>query len=95
MSDAATDYATGYWIGVLIGAIGVGLVCGLVPLAAGAFTRQMRLGTIGFAACVVGSLILGAILAVPLALIFTVVIVVEWNRKPRSEDEVVPPASSR
>jgi hypothetical protein len=87
MGDTATEYTIGYWIGVVIGAMGVGLVCGLIPLVAGAHTQQKRLGTIAFAACIAGSLILGAILAVPLALSFTIVIVVRWNRRPHAQEQ--------
>ena len=61
-----------FMIGKLIGASLVGLFCGLIPLVVGSLLNQKRLGTGGFLACVVGGLLGGLFLTVPLALVFSV-----------------------
>ena len=59
---------------LIIGAILAGIVCGLVPLIFGHVRKEKGLAWGGFAACIVAGLILGLILAVPMAIIFTVLI---------------------
>lgn len=65
---------TGYWIGIFIGGFLVGGLCGIAPLIAGSAKNQQTLGYVGLATCVVSGLILGLILAAPVALVFTLVI---------------------
>jgi hypothetical protein len=55
---------------VIAGAL-VGAVCGLVPLIYGLVRGQTGLAGGGFAACIAGGVVLGVILAVPLAALFT------------------------
>jgi len=58
-----------------------GAVCGLVPLALGLKRRQVALG-VGFFVCsVLGGVLLGLFLAVPLAAIGTTVILVQKRRR--------------
>ena len=59
---------------LIIGAILAGVVCGLVPLITGLVRGEKGLAWGGFAACIVGGFVLGLILAVPLAIVFTVLI---------------------
>jgi hypothetical protein len=55
----------------IIAAFVVGIVCGLVPLIYGLKTGQTGLAIGGFAASIVGGLILGIVLALPVAALFT------------------------
>ena len=64
-------------IGTLVGGAFVGLLCGLAPLLAGQSKNQSQLGWIGFASCVISGLLLGLLLAVPVALVFTLVILLK------------------
>jgi hypothetical protein len=54
----------------IIGAIVAGALCGLVPLIYGLARAQTGLAAGGFAACLLGSALLGVLLAVPLAALF-------------------------
>jgi hypothetical protein len=54
----------------IIGAIVAGAICGLVPLVYGLARGRTGLAVGGFLACVVGGIILGVLLAVPLAALF-------------------------
>jgi hypothetical protein len=54
----------------LVAAIIAGAVCGLVPLIYGLNKGQTGLAVGGFFACLAGGLILGLILAIPLAVLF-------------------------
>lgn len=56
-----------YWIW---GALVVGLICGAIPMIMGAKKNKIGLGFAGFILCIVGSLILGALLAVPVCSVF-------------------------
>jgi len=79
----------GYWVGVFAGGFVVGLLCGLVPFFVGRKKDRASLGVAGLIACVVSGLILGIILALPVAIIFTAVIVVSARKGPE-----LPPTSS-
>lgn len=85
---------TGYLIGMVIGAVIVGGFCGLAPLIAGFIKRRGKLGIIGFACCVIGSSILGIILALPVALIFTLVIALRKSDANQIQNPPNPPAFS-
>jgi hypothetical protein len=69
-------------VGALI-AIGtaVGIVCGLVPLIFGLNRGEKGLAWGGFAACVLGGALFALILALPLAIIFAVLIQKASKRK--------------
>jgi hypothetical protein len=58
----------------IIGALVAGAICGLVPLIYGLTRGQTALAVGGFVACVIGGLLLGVILAVPLAALFAYLI---------------------
>ena len=60
---------------LIIGAIVAGVICGLVPLITGLVKGENALAWGGFVACIAGGFVLGLILAVPLAILFTVLIV--------------------
>lgn len=61
-------------IAALIGSLVVGGLLGLVPLICGLVKKRVGLALGGFFACLGGGLILGLILAVPLCVLFTVLI---------------------
>jgi hypothetical protein len=54
----------------IIGAIVAGAICGLVPLVYGIARGHTGLAVGGFLACLVGGVVLGVLLAVPLAALF-------------------------
>lgn len=58
------------WIGVLI-------LVGIAPLIAGFIKKNIKLGIIGFASCIVAGLIAGLLLGLPVAVIFTLIIVLK------------------
>jgi LytS/YehU family sensor histidine kinase len=66
--------STAFWIGVFIGGFFMGAFCGLAPLIAGVTKHRENLGYIGFASCIVSGLLLGIMLAGPVALVFTLII---------------------
>ena len=61
-------------LGILINA-GVGLVVGLIPLVLGFVKRNVKYGFYGLLASIVGGAILGIILSIPAAVIFSWLIV--------------------
>ncbi len=63
-----------YAFGVLIGSILVGCITGAIPAISGVIKRKLLLGVIGFLACVISSLFLGLLLAVPVCAVFTYLI---------------------
>ena len=60
---------------VIVGAIVAGVICGVVPLIVGLTRGETGLAWGGFVSCIVGGFVLGLIAALPLAIIFTVLIV--------------------
>ena len=63
-----------FMAGVLVGALLMGVVIGLIPLIIGIVKEQRTLGIIGLVSCIVGNLILGLLLSIPIALIFSIII---------------------
>ena len=63
-----------FMAGVLVGALLMGVVIGLIPLIIGIVKEQRNLGIIGLVSCTVGNLILGLFLSIPIALIFSIII---------------------
>ena len=63
----------------------IGFVFGLIPLIAGFVKKNIRFGLIGLAASTVGGAILGIILSIPAAAVFTWLIV----RGPKKPVEVI------
>jgi hypothetical protein len=64
-----------YKMGLLFGALGMGGLCGLLPLIIGMRKGQQGLGLTGFVVCVLCGLVLGVLLAAPAAIVFTLIIV--------------------
>lgn len=65
---------TAHLIGVMIGAFLAGVICGLLPLFLGLSYKRLELGVIGLVACIIGGFIRGIFLAIPISVIFTVII---------------------
>lgn len=61
----------GFGMGVVFGALFVGALLGLVPLLVGRRLSQPKLGLTGLAACVLGNLVGGLLVSVPLAVGFS------------------------
>jgi hypothetical protein len=55
---------------VMIGAIAIGVICGLVPLVFGLVTGRTNLAVGGFVGCVVAGILAGVLAAVPVAAVF-------------------------
>ena len=68
-----------YFVGVILGALFAGAIIGLIPLILGINKGQKQLGIIGFACCIGGSFILGLLLAIPIAIVFTVIILKKFK----------------
>ena len=77
-------------VALLIGAVVGGTLCGLIPYFFGKKRGQPTLGIIGLVACIVGGLIAGIILALPVAGVFALVIAV---RKGESSTPGAPPGA--
>ena len=76
---------------VIVGALIVGVVCGLFPLVFGLTRGQTALAVGGFVACIAGGLVLGILLALPLAILFMVLIHTRSRGRPTTPE---PPATS-
>ncbi len=64
------DTNSAYLIGVIFGALCVGLITGGIVLAAGIVKNKIGLGIGGFFACLICGCMLGLILAIPCCVIF-------------------------
>lgn len=78
-----TPHNSSYMIGVLLGALTMGGLWGLMPLLIGKSRNNLVLGIIGFICSVIGGLLLGIILAAPVAIVFTVIILATNRTTPR------------
>ena len=63
-------------IAMVIGAVVAGTLCGLVPYFFGKKRGQPTLGIVGLVCCIVGGLIAGLLLALPVAGVFALIIAV-------------------
>ena len=70
-----------YWIIVPILGIIIGALCGLIPLYIGKKFNNKSLGKRGFVCCLISGTIAGVYLALPVSLIFTVIIYRFANNK--------------
>ena len=61
-------------VAMLIGGVIAGTLCGLIPYFFGKKRGQSKLGTIGLVSCIVSGMILGVILALPVAGVFALII---------------------
>ncbi len=68
------SYSEAYTFGAIVGSLLTGLAIGAVPLICGIIKRKIGLAIGGFFACVVSALILGALLAIPVAGLFVFLI---------------------
>ena len=70
MDDIRLTAREAYLYGTLVTA-GIGFVVGLVPLVIGIVKKKLKLGVFGLLASTVGGALLGLILALPFAAVFT------------------------
>jgi hypothetical protein len=61
-----------YIIGLILGAGGMGVLCGLIPLSLGNKFNNEGLAKLGFYCCIISGLISGIVLALPVALGFAI-----------------------
>ena len=79
---------------LIVGLI-VGVIFGLAPLITGFVKKRVLLGVIGFATCVVLGLLLGIILALPAAIIFTIIIILKKSESTETmQNPTEPPTFS-
>jgi hypothetical protein len=69
---------------MLLAGLIAGIVCGLVPLIAGYVKGRLQLGIIGFVVTALSGLVLGLLLAVPVAIVFTLFIVLSGRERARA-----------
>ncbi|MBW3593702.1 MAG: hypothetical protein KY396_08400, partial [Actinobacteria bacterium] len=62
----------------------VGVVCGLIPLGVGFWKNRVALGAVGFVASGVGGAVLALLLALPVAIVFTLAIVLMRPERARA-----------
>jgi len=74
-------------LGLFLGGGTAGLVCGLVPYFIGKKKNNRKLGKIALWSCIAAGLILGILLALPVAVIFSIVIAVKPAQS-SSTDEI-------
>ncbi|HME57934.1 MAG TPA: zinc ribbon domain-containing protein [Terracidiphilus sp.] len=60
---------------MIIGGLVAGFLCGLVPFFVGKNKGQQDLGTVALLVCAACGMVLGILLALPAAIVFTIVIV--------------------
>src|ERR1022692_4640116 len=72
---------TTFLIIIVVGGCIAGVLCGLVLLYIGKSRNRPELGRAGFIACCVSGLVLGLLLALPMAAAFTVIIVMKGAPK--------------
>lgn len=63
-------------VGAIVGSLVAGALLGLIPLIIGLKKGKKGLAFGGFAACIVGSLLAGLILNIPMCALFTILIFV-------------------
>jgi hypothetical protein len=76
--DPSSWLAFGF--GAIVGSLIVGSLLGLIPFVLGESLTQAKFGRIGFFCTLGASLVGGAVLALPTALGFVVVVIVRWRR---------------
>ena len=60
--------------GIIFGAV-LGAIVGLIPLILGIVKKNLKIGALGFIGSIIGSAILGLLLAIPIAAIFVYLII--------------------
>lgn len=81
------------WLGLIVGGLLAGTLCGLIPYFFGKKRGQATLGIAGLVSCMVGGLIAGIILALPVAGVFALVIAVRPNPQLPGAPPGAPPAA--
>jgi hypothetical protein len=90
MADQPPVYWVFYGVGLLGGALVVGIVVGLLPFFLARRYRQNKTAWFGFIACIVASLLLGIIGAAPTALVFMAAIFVRRPKEQAAQPLSVP-----
>jgi len=75
-----TPEQIGFLIGSIIGGLLAGALCGLIPYGVGKWMGRASLGVTGFIICVICGAILGVILAGPVAVVFSLAILILGRR---------------
>jgi MFS family permease len=78
---------TAFTIGAIVGSLVSGAIIGSVPLVLGNRKNQKGLAIGGFFACLVGSLIAGLILSLPMCVLFGILISVKAKKAEQQQAE--------
>lgn len=65
---------TAFGIGAVIGATGMGMLCGCIPFYQARKAGDFNFAQIALAGCTLAGLLLGIVLALPVAIVLTIVI---------------------
>ena len=79
-----TPEQIGYYIGTFIGGLFVGALCGLLPFGLAKWKNRVSLGIGALITCTVCGLILGIMLAGPVAIIFSAVALIMGRKETAS-----------
>ena len=79
-----TPEQIGFFIGTIIGGLFVGALCGLLPFGLAKWKRRVSLGIGALITCIVCGLILGIMLAAPVAIIFSAVVLIMGKKETES-----------
>jgi hypothetical protein len=77
----------------IVGALIVGILCGIVPYKLGQKRKLEGWGLAGMISCVIGGLVAGMFAAIPIAAIFSAIILVSESKQqqvtePKKEDTI-------
>ena len=75
----------------LLGGLSIGGLCGLIPFFVGRKKNRASMGVVGLNACMVSGVFFGVLLALPVAIVFTIVIVF-LSRKASGPPPILPQA---
>lgn len=89
MLFAAQDIDPAFLVGAMIGGLVMGVICGLWPLNAGTAKGRTTLGMVGFGVCALSGVALGCLLALPMAILFRMIIGMLPPVGPQMHDEGV------
>jgi hypothetical protein len=86
MNDAQA-YQMGYFVGLLIGSIGIGAICGLLPFFVAKSRNRSGFGVAALLTCMVCGFLGGIIFAGPAMIVFTFIVSMVKNLDPFADPD--------
>lgn len=74
-------YEMGYFIGLIVGSIGMGIVMGLIPFFIAKKNGRKDLGMIGIVICVFANFLSGIYLSIPACIAYSIAMVIVTRKK--------------